>query len=415
MLTRLKVAGFKNLVDVDIRFGPFTCIAGANGVGKSNLFDAISFLSALADKPLVEAAKTVREGRTADVRSLFHRVGQVPTDKMSFTAEMIVPSTGVDDLGQEAEATITFLRYTVELALRSDKGPSSLGGLELTKEELVHINIGDSRKHLWFDTSPEWIKSTIRGRRTVEFISTSETDRIEIRLHQDRGGKGGGRPAPFLASTLPRTVLSSANAAENRTAVLVRRELQSWKRIQLEPSALRQPDEFSTPPRLGSDGSHLAATLYHLARGDADNFDDTFVDQSGVYAKVANRLSELIDDVREIRVDIDKQRELLTLIAKGRDGTEHPARGLSDGTLRFLALAVIDLDPATQGVLCLEEPENGIQPARIPAMLGLLKDIATDTTKPIGEDNLLRQVIINTHSPTLLLLTSLMTPCWSPN
>ncbi|MEH2437635.1 MAG: AAA family ATPase [Nostoc sp.] len=49
MLTRLKVSGFKNLVDVDVRFGPFTCVAGANGVGKSNLFDAIRFLSATAD------------------------------------------------------------------------------------------------------------------------------------------------------------------------------------------------------------------------------------------------------------------------------------------------------------------------------------------------------------------------------
>lgn len=44
MLTRLKVNGFKNLVDVDILFGPFTCVAGANAVGKSNLFDAIRFL-----------------------------------------------------------------------------------------------------------------------------------------------------------------------------------------------------------------------------------------------------------------------------------------------------------------------------------------------------------------------------------
>lgn len=34
MLTRLKVNGFKNLVDIDVRFGPFTCIAGANGFGK---------------------------------------------------------------------------------------------------------------------------------------------------------------------------------------------------------------------------------------------------------------------------------------------------------------------------------------------------------------------------------------------
>jgi len=26
MLTRLRVKGFKNLVDVEVRFGPFTCI-----------------------------------------------------------------------------------------------------------------------------------------------------------------------------------------------------------------------------------------------------------------------------------------------------------------------------------------------------------------------------------------------------
>ena len=66
MITRLKVNGFKNLVDVDLRFGPFTCIAGINGVGKSNLFDAIRFLSALASRPLTEAALSIRaEGGSA--------------------------------------------------------------------------------------------------------------------------------------------------------------------------------------------------------------------------------------------------------------------------------------------------------------------------------------------------------------
>ena len=60
MLTRFKVSGFKNLVDVGVRFGPFTCIAGPNGSGKSNLFDAIHFLSALADHSLIDAAMSVR-------------------------------------------------------------------------------------------------------------------------------------------------------------------------------------------------------------------------------------------------------------------------------------------------------------------------------------------------------------------
>jgi hypothetical protein len=85
-----------------------------------------------------------------------------------------------------------------------------------------------------------------------------------------------------------------------------------------------------------------------------------------------------------------------------RDGTVYPARSLSDGTLRFLALTVIDMDPAASGVICLEEPENGLHPDRIPAMLRLLRDIACDPVSPAGPDNTLRQVIVNTHSPAVV-------------
>lgn len=65
-------------------------------------------------------------------------------------------------------------------------------------------------------------------------------------------------------------------------------------------------------------------------------------------------------------------------------------------------MAVLELDPEAQGLLCLEEPENGIHPERIPKMLKLLEDIATDVNDPIGPDNPLRQVIINTHSPAVV-------------
>ena len=69
-----------------------------------------------------------------------------------------------------------------------------------------------------------------------------------------------------------------------------------------------------------------------------------------------------------------RRRELLTLYTRRTTvGTPHPAWALSDGTLRFLALAVLEMDPETQGLLCLEEPENGIHPARIPAILELLQ------------------------------------------
>jgi hypothetical protein len=63
---------------------------------------------------------------------------------------------------------------------------------------------------------------------------------------------------------------------------------------------------------------------------------------------------------------------------------------------------VLELDQEAQGLLCLEEPENGIHPKRIPAILNLLQDIAVDVEEPTGSDNPLRQVIINTHSPAVV-------------
>jgi predicted ATPase len=405
MLTRLKVSGFKNLVDVDVRFGPFTCIAGANGVGKSNLFDAIRFLSAIADRPLIEAALSVRDdrGRTSDVRSLFHRVGDEYGNEISFEAEMIVPHEGVDDLGQKATASITFLRYSIIIWYKDEDNVRSSGTLQILKEELVHINQGEATKHLLFTHKPSWRKSAILGRRTSPFISTGEKEgnRV-IELHQD-GSKG--RPLSRLAASLPRTVLSVANAAESPTVLLARREMQSWRLLQLEPTALRQPSELTAATKLGMDGANLPATLYSLARFNKEDLENGKLPhevEAQVYAQIANRLAELIEDVKEVGVDRDDRRELLTLMVTGRDGTSHPARSLSDGTLRFLALAVLASDPEAQGILCLEEPENGIHPERIPAMLKLLQDIATDVNEPVSLDNPLRQVIINTHSPSVV-------------
>ena len=208
----------------------------------------------------------------------------------------------------------------------------------------------------------------------------------------------------FSAANLPRTALSSArNAAETPTALLARREMQSWRLLQLEPSALRKSDEIAAPRKLGTDGSHLAATLYRLAGNSQYQKEvDNELTTGRVYAEVAGRLSELIDDVHDVRIDRDEKRGSLTLEVVDHDGTAHPARSLSDGTLRFLALTVLSIDGEEQGLLCLEEPENGIHPVRIPAMIRLLQDIATDTNDPIGPDNPLSQVIINTHSPAVV-------------
>lgn len=401
MITRLKIDGFKNLVKVDIRFGPFTCIAGANAVGKSNLFDALTFISDLTEKTLLDAAKSVRgEGqKNADIRGLFHRVGDNYAEQMSFEIEMIISKEGVDELGQTAKATITTVRYTLVLALRKEESLSNDGLLEIIKEELVPIVQRDAKRSIGFDHKNAWANSVVEGRSTqAPFISTEQEgpERI-IKFHPDGGSSG--KPVSRKASLLPKTVLSTADASQNATALLVKKEMQSWQMLRLQPSAMRQPDEFYTiaSAELGVDGSHLPALLYRLK---LEN--DKTLGRPDVYQLLSNRLFELTGDVAAIEVDKDEKRELLTLMLTSKDGTKHPARALSDGTLRFLGLAVLELDPRPSRVICLEEPENGIHPDKINAVIKLLQDISMDTDFPFGKDNPLRQVMINTHSPAVV-------------
>ena len=393
MLTRLRIKGFKSLWNVDVHFGPFTCIAGPNAVGKSNLFDAIQFLSHLASDTFLNAALSLRaqSDLTGNARDLFHRWKDHYEKRIYMSAEMIIPSEGKDGLGQTATASITFVRYALELEFSESSGTSGLGMIRLISESLDPISKGNAAKILRFPhNATKWRNCVVVGKgRRVPFIST-DLQNGEIELHQERGGQ----PRRFKSDSLPRTVLSTVNAMESPTSLLVKREMESWRLLQLEPSALRNPDNFLTPPGLDANGAHLPATLFALSH--------QYGADRNIYEHVAGRLSSLINDVISIKIDKDDRRQLLVLQLLNRDGTLHEARSLSDGTLRFLALATMAEDPAALGVICMEEPENGIQPSRIPAILNLLEAIACDPQEPPGEDNPLRQVIINTHSPSVV-------------
>jgi predicted ATPase len=210
-------------------------------------------------------------------------------------------------------------------------------------------------------------------------------------LHQD----GGSRGQPIPAGLSPRTVVGGTNAAEYPTVLAARREMSSWQTLQLEPSVMRAPDPFGAPARVDERGGHIAATLQRLAGAE--------LVPGQTLSEAANRLAALVSEVRSLNIDRDEARQQLSLRAHltGCEQTLGP-RALSDGTLRFLALVTMQLDSASGGVLCLEEPENGIHPARIRAMVDLLRDFAVDPQRAVADDNPPRQVILNTHSPEVV-------------
>jgi predicted ATPase len=269
---------------------------------------------------------------------------------------------------------------------------------------LRHITRGDAPRHLRFRHSAKNFRSAVvRGeRRGGPFLSTEDREGgTVINVHGDGGSRG--KPQPRGAGRAGRTVLSTVTTNDYPTILAARREMQSWKRLALEPTALRAPDGFADPKSLDTDGRHLASTLYRIASENAK--DVSTLGAEAVYARVAGRLSDLSGvSVDGLVVELDQVREVFTLFLQERGNLRLPARALSEGTLRFLALCVLLEDPNFRGLICMEEPENGIHPANLPAILQLVRDLAVDPSEAPDNGNIFRQVIVNTHAPGVVQL-----------
>jgi hypothetical protein len=303
---------------------------------------------------------------------------------MRFTAELIINRNVQDSFGEPAEAAISTLKYEVAFRLQNE---DDMERLVLTEERLDRITQADAKRTLGFPRKRSFTESCIKGRRTTNFVSTGrEQGEPVVQVHQE--GHGGRR---LSAPKSQQTVIGGLASSDYPTVLAVHREMQSWQTLLLEPSAMRAPSFYEDPRMIDPRGGNLAGAIFRLQKVEKS--------PGSTCAELANRLSELIEDVEGLRVRDDPKTETLTLEVKGRTGVFHPARSLSDGTLRFLVLATLAQDPQTQGVICLEEPENGIHPDRIPNMIRLLKDIAVDPDYAVDENNPLRQVIVNTHSP----------------
>ena len=396
MLTRLKVSGFRNLADVDVCFGPFTCITGPNGVGKSNLFDAVRFLSLLADLPLAEAACRLQAGAAAPTAldALFTLGPDHSRRRMHFEAEMIVPREAVDDLGQTARASTTFLRYVLCISSTAGSSDADPAGLRIESEELDHINIGAAPRHVLFRHSrSKWRDSVVTGRRNSPLISTEgEGDGAVVTLHTDGGLHG--RPVSRPAACLPRTVLSTAEAAGMPTVLCARREMSAWSVTDLDTTAQRLVGRIGVPSHLGPRDGHLPAGLRRLTQADSG--------ENAAASPLLCCLREFAPGIRDLSVTLNQRTGLLELVLTDAGGRVLPTHALPGGLLRFLALAALSTDPMGPRLVCLESPEAGMDAANLPKVLRLLRNSAADPHQPASASDPLRQVAIVTHCPAII-------------
>ncbi len=145
---------------------------------------------------------------------------------------------------------------------------------------------------------------------------------------------------------------------------------------------VKQTGDLDDNRRLQTDAGNLAAFLYRLQQkhdGHFQNIQDTVRQIAPFFEGFQLRPSELNPD--KIRLEWKE---------KGSE-TYFNAHALSDGTLRFICLATLLLQPTTPAVILLDEPELGLHPAAISLLAALLESAAQRT-----------QVLVATQSVTLI-------------
>ena len=385
MITYIKIHGFKSFHNFEMVFTPLTVVAGVNASGKSNLFDALQLLARLAEVDL-KTAFSEQRGHPSELFTQYDEDDYAT--EMEFIVEMLVNRKVKDNWGGEVDLKYTRLRY--QLKIKRESNISGFENLYIVDERLENLKHNEDNwvKNYIPKTVLETWRPKVTGRRAIPYIQTKDINGIAtIVVHQD--GQQGNKKV-FPAKNASQTVLSSINTIDFQHILAAKQEMLSWKFMQLNPEDLREPtrQDIGIRDTITASGKNLAAALFRIKQ------DDEYT-----LTAISRDLNNLLPNLTEVNVYDDKANRQFIIKVKGDDGREFSSRVLSEGTLRLLTLCVLQYDRQHTGLLCFEEPENGIHPFRIEAMARLLKELTVDfkdTEMP------LHQVIVNTHSPVLV-------------
>lgn len=166
---------------------------------------------------------------------------------------------------------------------------------------------------------------------------------------------------------------------ENADLVAIASRLSPATLLRLTADLLRAPAEVIVPPTpvsfFDQYGSGLAAVYQAINSRDVDTF-----------IKLRDQARTFFPSLKTIKVP-HASGNTVVLEAELRSGALVPARDLSEGLLYYLAFAALQHVEGSR-IFLIEEPENGLHPARIGEIMRILREISKSA-----------QVIIATHSP----------------
>ena len=168
----------------------------------------------------------------------------------------------------------------------------------------------------------------------------------------------------------------------------VREQLFHWRLYHFHDTSASSPIKKTVAVNdnhyLRHDGSNLAAFLYFLREVHWRSYD--------MIRRTVQLVAPFFDDFILEPLALNEDRILLEWRHR-RSDDYFDAASLSDGSLRFIALATLLLQPKElrPSVIIVDEPELGLHPAAIAIIASLIKQVSTET-----------QIIVASQSPIFL-------------
>lgn len=345
----IKLRNYKAFRSLELsRLPRLAIFIGANGTGKSTLFDVFAFLS---------------EALIGNVRSaLANRGGfdEVRSRDSDGNIEIEL------QFKLEISGRIRLVTYILEIGEEK--------GRPIVEREILRYKRGSYG-------SPYHFLDFSRGEGTA-IVNEEDFDKKDEEL--DRENQKLGSPDILAVKGLGQfDRFKAANA--------FRGFIENWHVSDFHITDARPTQEAGYAEHLSVRGENLALVAQYM-----------FENHRGVFNEVLEKMARRVPGVKKVEAKVTEDGRIVLRFQDGSFKDPFVARYVSDGTIKMFAYLLMLHDPEPHPLLCIEEPENQLYPVLLPELLEEFRSYAEKGG----------QVFITSHSPDLINAAELEEVFW---
>ena len=336
----IHLKNFKAFKNVEIKKIPKMCVfVGANGTGKTTLFNVFSFL---------------KDALTDNVHVALTRLG----GGRGFQEVKSRNSTGPIEIELKFRLTDKSPLITYSLKINEEDGRP------IIEREILQYRRG-SKGQPWrfIDFSKGKGQAVINEPDQVIDEKELKREDHELKSPDILALKGLAQFEKFPASKAIGDLL------------------ENWHISDFHIQQARPERESSYAEHLSKEGENLAMVTEFLYKRHSD-----------IFQKIIKKLKQRVPGISEVDSKITEEGRVLLRFKDGDFHDPFLARYVSDGTIKMFAYLVLLYDPKPHPLLCVEEPENQLYPK-------LLYELAEEFREYARKGG---QVFVSTQSPDFL-------------